>query len=221
MKRILTLAIIALSTVLLPSCRKSLLTGHGSTESETRTLSGFTSIESGGSTDIEVIPSTTNKVIVTGYGNLLPYFETDVRGNTLHIGYKDGYWNIRNNNIKVTVYTTEANAIRLSGSGKMIVHDGLAANTMDIDISGSGDVTIGDNNFERFDCKISGSGTISAKDASCDEVYARISGSGDLDITVNDLLDARISGSGSIDYWGSPEVVNTDISGSGKVTKKN
>ena len=80
---------------------------------------------------------------------------------------------------------------------------------------------IEDNEFDTFQCKVSGSGAVNARYAVCDEVYAEISGSGDLDITVNELLEAKISGSGSIDYWGTPEVVNTDISGSGKVTKKN
>ena len=126
-----------------------------------------------------------------------------------------------NNNIKITLYTTDMNAVRLSGSGKVHIHEGLAANTMEIDISGSGDVTVEDNEFDTFQCKVSGSGAVNARYAVCDEVYAEISGSGDLDITVNELLEAKISGSGSIDYWGTPEVVNTDISGSGKVTKKN
>jgi hypothetical protein len=222
MKRSLTLSLIALSTVLFfSSCRKHALAGSGSTGSETRSLDNFSTIQADGSTDIEIHPSNTNKVVVSGYENLIPYYETEVRGNTLHLDFKEGYWNIRNNNIKVTVYTTDASAVRLNGSGKVMMHAGLSTNTMDVDISGSGDVYIDDNNFSRFDCRVNGSGSIDARNANCDEVYADISGSGDIDVTVNDVLDAKISGSGSVDYWGSPEVVNTDISGSGEVTKKN
>ena len=218
MKNVITLSIIALSTIFFTSCRKTTMRGHGSVESETRTLATFNSIQADGSTDIEVYPSDNNRVIVTGYGNLIPIYETDVRGNTLYLDFKRGYWNIRNNNIKVTVYTTDMSSLHINGSGKVTIHESINSNTMDIDINGSGDVYIGQNEFERFDCKVNGSGSIKARSASCDAVYAKISGSGDIEVTVNEVLDAKISGSGNINYWGTPEVVNTDISGSGKVT---
>ncbi|MBL7719928.1 MAG: DUF2807 domain-containing protein [Flavipsychrobacter sp.] len=222
MKRIVTFSAIVLSTaVLFGSCRKNSMVGRGSVESETRTLSSFTSIEANGSTDIEIYASNTNKVIVTGYGNLIPIYETEVHGKTLHLEFKEGYWNIRNNNIKVTVYTTDMNAIHLNGSGNVNIHEDMNAHSMEVDVNGSGNIYIDNNKFDNFDCKINGSGNVKARAAECDDVYAKISGSGDIEITVNDLLDARISGSGDIDYWGSPEVVNTDVSGSGKVTKRN
>jgi hypothetical protein len=221
MKSILTLSAIIITTIFFTSCRKDAMIGRGSVESETRTLSDFTSIDADGSTDIDIYPSSTNRVIVTGYGNLIGVYETDVRGNTLHLGFKNGYWNIRNNNIKVTVYTTDVNSVHLNGSGKVYIHPDMNSSTMSVDVNGSGDVTIEDNDFTRFDCDVNGSGAINARQASCDQVYADISGSGDIDVTVNDLLDVKISGSGSVDYWGTPEVVNTDISGSGKVNKKN
>lgn len=221
MKNVITLSIIALSTVLFTSCRKNSLRGHGSIESETRNLSSFTSIQADGSTDIEVYPSSTNKVIVTGYGNLIPIYETEVRGNTLYLDFKRGYWNIMNNNITVTVYTTDMSSIHLNGSGKVHIYDGMTSSTMEVDVNGSGDVQVDDNNFQRFDCKVNGSGAIKARNADCEAVYANISGSGDIEVSVSELLEAKISGSGNIDYWGTPEVVNTDISGSGKVTKRN
>lgn len=219
MKSFITVSLLALSTLFVTSCRKGAIRGHGSTESETRYLDNFSTIVASGSSDIEVYPSSENRVIVTGYANLVPVYRTEVRGNTLYLDFEPGYWNVMNNNIKITLYTTDMDAVRLSGSGKVYIHDDLAANSMELNVSGSGDITIDHNEFERFDCKISGSGKVNARYASCDNVYAEISGSGDLDVTVNHLLDAKISGSGSVDYWGSPEVVNTDISGSGKVRK--
>ncbi len=221
MKSIITLSAIALSTVFFGSCTKESLRGRGSIESETRTLNTFSSIQADGSTDIDVYPSNENKVIVTGYGNLIPVYETEVRGNTLYLDYKRGYWNIRNNNITVVVYTTDVNSIHLNGSGKIHIHEDMTSSTMEVDVNGSGDITVDDNDFTRFDCDINGSGSIKARNASCDDVYADVSGSGDISVTVNDLLDVKISGSGSVEYWGSPEEVNSDISGSGKVTKRN
>ncbi len=220
MKNVITLSIIALSTILFTSCRKNSLRGHGSIESETRQLSTFSSVQADGSTDIDVYPSSTNYVVVTGYGNLIPVYETEVRGNTLYLDFKRGYWNIMNNNIKVTVYTTDMSAIHLNGSGKVHIHENMTSNTMVADINGSGDVRVDNNQFDRFDCDVNGSGSIKASSADCKAVYAKISGSGDIEVSVSEVLEAKISGSGNIDYWGTPEVVNTDISGSGKVTKR-
>ena len=170
MKRFVTFTLIALTTLLATSCRKATLRGHGNIESETRDLSTFSTIVASGSTDIEVFPSSENKVIVTGYANLVPIYRTEVRGNTLYLDFEPEYWNVMNNNIKITLYTTDMNAVRLSGSGKVHIHEGLAANTMEIDISGSGDVTVEDNEFDTFQCKVSGSGAVNARYAVCDEV---------------------------------------------------
>ena len=79
MKRIVLLSIIAAATVSFTSCRKHSLRGEGSTTSETRDLASFTSVEANGSTDIEIFASSENKVIVTGYSNLIPVYETKVK----------------------------------------------------------------------------------------------------------------------------------------------
>jgi len=218
MKRIILLSI-TLSAFVFSSCSKVRLKGEGSILSETRQLENFTTIEANGSTEIEVIASNSNSVIVTGYQNLVPAYDTKVKGDRLVLEYKREYINVRNNNIKVTVYTTNADAVRLNGSGDVRIGSNLKASSMDIDLNGSGKVYFGNNDFETAYYSISGSGEINARGASAKNVTAKISGSGDMDVTATNSLTAKISGSGTIDYWGNPAVVETEISGSGKVRK--
>lgn len=218
MKRIIFLGL-TLSALAFSSCSKVRLKGEGSILSETRQLENFTEVEANGSTDVEIIPSATNSVIVTGYQNLIPAYDTRVRDGRLILEFKKGYINVRNNNIKVTVYTTATNRALLNGSGNIHFADDLNTNSMSVDINGSGNVFIGNNNFTTAHYKINGSGNINAKLAIAENVTAKISGSGDIDLTATKSLIAKISGSGSIDYWGNPSVVETDISGSGKVRK--
>src|ERR1043165_311764 len=125
MKIIATFSIIILTSLTLISCHKHALRGGGSTGSETRELASFTNVEANGSTDIEIYPSTSNRVVITGYENLIPAYETDVRGNTLHLEFKREYYNVMNNNIKITLYTTDMNAVSVNGSGKVYIYPHL------------------------------------------------------------------------------------------------
>ncbi|MBS1771909.1 MAG: DUF2807 domain-containing protein [Bacteroidetes bacterium] len=217
MKKLLSIAV--LSTVFFTSCYKGRLKGEGSIISDTRSISSFYTLQSDGEADVEVIASNSNKVVVTGYQNLVPAFETNVSGDKLTLRFKEKYINVRNNNIKVTVYSTNVNMVRINGSGRIIVGDSIKSKTMMADINGSGDIGFGKNAFDDLNLHVSGSGNISAYPATSKTVTAEISGSGDIQTTVTETLNAKISGSGDIDYMGNPVNVNLNISGSGKVHK--
>lgn len=219
MKRIIVLSLIAAATVSFTSCRKHSLRGEGSTTSETRDLAAFTSVDANGSTDIEIFASSQNKVIVTGYSNLIPVYETKVKNGRLTLEFDDKYINVKNNNIRVKLYTTAMSDIDLNGSGNVNIYEGMKASTMRVSINGSGIIDVAQNSFDAIYYKVNGSGDINGRSSEAGYVDADISGSGNIDVTVHNKLDAKISGSGSIDYWGSPAEVNTDISGSGKVRK--
>ncbi|MBL7682659.1 MAG: DUF2807 domain-containing protein [Flavipsychrobacter sp.] len=213
-------AVAFLATIAFTSCSKHRIKGEGSIVSETRSLPAVTTVNLNGSEDLEVIPSKENKIVVSGYQNLVPVFKTNTSGNTLNLEFQDKYFNIRNNNIKLTLYTTDVNNIKLNGSGNITIKDSLKTNSLDVNINGSGNVYMYNNYIENLALRINGSGNINARQATGKYVYAKISGSGDMEITVQEKLDAHISGSGTIKYWGSPSSVNTDISGSGKVRKQ-
>ncbi len=217
MKKLLSLAV--LFTVLLSSCYKSRLKGNGAIVSDTRYLSNFYTVELDGQADVEVIPSNTNKVIVSGYQNLVPAFETNVSGEKLNLKFKDKYINVNNNNIKVAVYTTQASVFRINGSGNVSIFDSLNAANVQAEINGSGNIYFGNNSFDKLELRVNGSGNISGYQASAKYVDARISGSGSIETTVTENLNVHISGSGDLHYKGNPGTINTDITGSGKVHK--
>src|SRR5688572_13502541 len=124
MKHILSISLI---TILLSavSCKKMGLKGDGTTTSETRTVSSFNTILADGDVDVDVYPSNENKVIVTGYSNLIGVYQTDVSGDRLRLKFRDGYINVRNNNIHVAVYTKQLSGVKVNGSGRMSLHDSI------------------------------------------------------------------------------------------------
>lgn len=105
----------------------------------------------------------------------------------------------------------------ISGSGKVYIAnsiDGIAKFSM----SGSGKV-LAAGKAQMVKADISGSGKLLAADLETEKCEVRITGSGDVEINVKSELDARITGSGSVSYKGSPNHVNSNSSGSGKIRK--
>jgi hypothetical protein len=219
MKQIAILAAL-FSMVIFTSCRKHTLVGEGAIIDETRELPAFESVQADGSLDVVVYPSTSNKVVVSGYSNLVPVFETEVINGKLRLRYPDKYINVRHDNIHVTVYTTAMSSYAINGSGKTVIKADQNSPDLALEINGSGDIDIEQNQFVNVNCKINGSGNINGRQCAADHATMRISGSGNIEMTVNKTMDVDISGSGDVNYWGSASVTNADISGSGKIKKR-
>ncbi len=211
------LMLFAALLLMISSCSKNRLKGEGGTISETRTVTAFNSIECNGSNEVRIYRDSVFRVVVTGYQNLVGVYESNVSGGKLQLGYDDKYFNVRNDNISVEVYTPELVNVALNGSGNVRINSGFEG-VFGGEINGSGNMYLSGGDFTRATYRISGSGNISARNAVADTAYATISGSGNIEFTVVNYLVARISGSGNIDYWGSP-VADMDISGSGRVKK--
>ncbi|MDH5380232.1 MAG: DUF2807 domain-containing protein [Cyclobacteriaceae bacterium] len=170
-------------------------------------------------------------------GDELDKIETEVEGKTLKIRREKSWGSWNSDDLTIYITTPELNAIKLSGSSKVIVESLVKAENMDISISGSGkiesklnveslDISISGSgkielsgNANETEISISGSGKVEAEELATEIVKTRISGSGSIYITVNKEIDAKVSGSGDIYYKGNPGTVNIHSSGSGRIKK--
>ena len=124
----------------------------------------------------------------------------------------------------------------VSGSGKMAIKG--SAKNFDTDVTGSGDIDFafaiaqnaeltvsgsgkieGSGIANYVKTSVTGSGKIYCKELETNRCDVRITGSGDVEVNVKTELDADISGSGTVTYKGSPSKVNSNATGSGKVSK--
>jgi len=211
-------AAVMAACLLLGACSKSRIRGEGATISDTRTLPSFSAIDANGSSRVNIVRDSVYKVIVTGYQNLVPVYETQVSAGRLSLQFQDRYHNIRNDNIVVEVHMPAVTEVLLNGSGDIAVAPGFTGTFLGR-INGSGNMRLSGGAFSTATYYINGSGNINALDATADTAYATISGSGNIDLAVRDYLYAKISGSGDITYSGNP-VTQVDVSGSGKVRKQ-
>ena len=105
----------------------------------------------------------------------------------------------------------------VSGSGKVSLNVVLA-NKASFGISGSGKIEAS-GSAASVKAVISGSGKVLAANLETSTCDVNLSGSGHVEINVKNSLDAHISGSGSVSYKGNPDHINSNSSGSGKISK--
>jgi putative autotransporter adhesin-like protein len=205
-------------TVGFGACVFNSVSGSGTIITEPRTVSGFSNVSLTGSGQVILEQTGMESLTVTTDDNLLPYIKSEVRGNTLELGFKDSMTNVRpTHDIVFKLTVKKLDGLNISGSGKADAK-GLGPDQLRIGISGSGDVSA-DGTAGDLDLSISGSGGYRGEHMRSKRATVDISGSGAAVIAASETLKADVSGSGSIEYIGDPQV-SQHVSGSGSVHRR-
>lgn len=188
-------------------------------EREVREVENFSKISFGFPGKLYLQQGSPQKVELQGDPDVLEEVETEVEGGRLKIG-KEGKWFNWDDNDRITVYITVPNieAVSVSGSGDVIGQSKIRTNDLEVNVSGSGSLSLDVEARGEVDAKVSGSGDMVLK-GHFESIDGDVSGSGKvvLDAMIDDEADFGISGSGKIEARGQAEVVKANISGSGKV----
>jgi hypothetical protein len=187
-------------------------------------------LEQGEKQNLEIVakPSTLEQII------------TEVKDGKLIIRFpnKDYFWKtFQPGEITIYITTPEINGLSISGSGDILSDETIKTKTLDLSVSGSGNIKLmalsaervksaisgsgniilaGKDAAQDLSIAISGSGSLKALDYSADDVSVKVSGSGNVDIEAVKNLYVRIAGSGNVTYKGKP-LIDQSIAGSGKV----
>ncbi len=217
-------------------CSCSKITGEGPVVTETRNVANFTGIDLRCSANVYYKQDAAYKVEVSAQKNILDVLITEISNGKLVVRYKNGVSVKSNHKTTIVVSSPEANSFRISGSGDIKTTGPLTPSSLNLNISGSGNILLTELTTAFIDANISGSGSIGASGGTVAEETLNISGSGNIDLSnvaalkantitsgsgetkvnVSERLTVTISGSGSVYYKGNP-VINVNISGSGKV----
>lgn len=211
--------------------------GTGPVQTQTRTHADFEAIDLSIPANVEVSVSEQFFVEISAQENLLSEIKTEVSQGALRI-FTDK--NISSSSpITVKVSAPDFERFSIAGSGDIKVLSDLQSPQMNMKISGSGNISCPNAEFDAIDLdivgsgdvtlggiakegriNISGSGDVRAKNFQVDNLQVRISGSGTVTADVVTELKAVIAGSGDVFYTGSP-VVDSKVSGSGSVKRAN
>lgn len=177
-----------------------ILWGNGNIETEERFETGFSSIGVSGSCRLRIHRGD-YKIEVRSDENLLPYIDTRVSGDKLHLGFKHSAWVLRKTELEFDVTLPELSGLSSSGSSE-VEADAFSGEEFSLSLSGSGDIDAGGLDYESIAFGASGSGCIKAI------VQARD-------------FRLHVSGSGDISIMGSAEDAELHISGSADVDARN
>ena len=207
-----------------------------------REVSAFTEISLKIGANVHLKQGNTQSVEVKGKESTLEKLITEVKDRKLVIRYPNDSWFSKWNPGPVDVYVTipQIDGLSVSGSGSIISDGVIESRILDVMVSGSGDVKLGDLKAEKVSATvsgsgnvhlfgnqsanelkaaISGSGNIKASDFPADNVDVKISGSGNCRVNSVKKLVVRLAGSGNVTYRGNPSV-DSSVAGSGTVKEE-
>lgn len=230
----LILALLAFSIVAISSPAKR-VKGSGNVIKETRNVTGFHSIDVGGAFEIELIKSTSEKVVIEADDNIMPHIITKVSGGELDISTDADINNP--NELKITIYYKSINELDISGAADLYSSDVLKSENLELDFSGASEVTLkldvgtleidlsgaskieleGQAGMVKLDA--SGAAVVHAYGLEIKQLDLDSSGASVVKVLVMDKLNIDSSGASSVRYKGSPSINLIDISGASSVKK--
>ena len=218
-KRIYIPTMLLMVAMLVSGCGFQVVSGSGTLASETRNLSGFTSVTLAGIGNVYLTQGPAESVRIEAEDNLVPYFDTSIQGTTLKIGIKDQYMGVSlqpTRPVKFYVTLPKIEAVTLAGSGNIFAGK-LQAGAFGISLLGSGDISTDALVATDVDIHLGGSGNISLGTVSANQVTAHITGSGDIQVAAltADKISSQTAGSGDITIGGKVNEQSTEILGSG------
>lgn len=235
MKKSITILFIALS--IFANAQSQKIKGNGNVTTKEITTSDYDKISVSGFFDVELVSGSEGKITLKGEENLLEFVNIDVKDNTLCIGTEKGKRLTTTKSITITVPFETLNEVSLSGSGDVSskntvkstkfattltgsgdIHLDIEAQEVTATLTGSGDMILKGKTGE-FNSTLTGSGDLNASKLESANVTSNVSGSGDCKVYSSDSLFARVSGSGAIYYAGDPKKKDTNVHGSGSISK--
>ncbi len=213
--------------------------GNGTIITKNRTVGSFDKVSLAASFDVKLIKGKEGAISIKGEENIIPLVETEVRGNTLKIKFKNNVNISTTRKLTVTVAFENIEGISLGGSGNIYAEDPIKAASISFNVGGSGNIKAkviatnvktnigGSGNIrlsgktEKLKSNIAGSGSIRAYDLKASSLKASIAGSGNIKASVSTKIKASVVGSGNIYYKGEPKYVDIDSLGSGDAIKAN
>ncbi|WP_297082133.1 head GIN domain-containing protein [uncultured Demequina sp.] len=178
----------------------------GVTDTESRAVDAFDRVEVNGSSDVDIVVGKERSVMVTG--------DTALLDRVLTLDGPDGIWGWTASDVHYAITVPALTDLELSGSGDISV-TGVDSSALGVELSGSGDIQLAGTTDE-LRLEIDGSGRIEAARLAAHDATVDLSGSGDVTVNADTTLDVEVSGSGEVTYLGTASV-STEMSGSGEV----
>lgn len=208
--------------------------GSGNIISETRDVGIFHSIDIRTIADVYITQSEERHLKIEGDDNILSLLLLEVKNGTLVIRTRQCVKEVTS--MKIYTSMNEIKGVVIAGAGDVYSDGKLVTDTIELDVSGAGDVNLqldanivktkvsgaGDiilsGKAKTHHVKIDGAGDVKTFGLETQNTDIELSGAGNCQVNVSKELLINASGVGSVEYKGDA-AVHKNISGIGRVKK--
>jgi hypothetical protein len=214
MKKI-TIVILAASIVLAAGCHLAGIHGNGHVKTDERSISAFANIDVRGAFTIEW-QSGAPTLRVTTDENLLPYIDSNVSGDTLHLRTRE---QIRpTHGIRVVISSPTRAGARISGAIKLNAKQ-LTGPRFALESRGACQVSL-DGKIDELLADMTGASELAASELQTKTTEISTTGAGNAEIAVAEKLKVAITGAGKVQYSGNPATIEKHVTGAGSIRRK-
>ncbi len=214
MKKI-TIVFLGACVVLATGCHLVGIHGNGHIKTDERPVGPFADIDVRGAFTIEWQSGTPGLRITTDE-NLLPYIDSNISGDTLHVRTRE---QIRpTHGVKVFISSPTRTGARISGAVKLVAKQ-LTGSRFALEARGASQVSL-DGKIDELLADMTGASELAASSLQTKTTEISTTGAGDAEIAVAETLKVAITGAGKVSYSGNPPTIEKHIAGAGSVRKK-
>jgi len=211
MKKI-TIVFLAVCSVSATACHWVGIRGNGDIKTDERPVSAFANIDVRGAFTIEW-QSGQPSLRITTDENLLPYINSNVSGDTLHLRTRE---QIRpTHGVRVIISSPTRAGARISGAVKLAAKQ-LSGSRFALEARGASRVSL-EGNIDQLLADMTGASKLAANELHTKTAEISTTGAGDAEIAVAETLKVVITGAGKVQYSGDPPTIEKHISGAGSV----
>jgi len=214
MKKI-TIVLLAACVVSPTACHWVGIRGNGHIKTDDRPVSAFANIDTGGAFTIEW-QSGPPSLRITTDENLLPYINSNVSGETLHLRTREQIRPSRG--VQVVISSPTRAGARISGAVRLAAKQ-LSGPRFALESRGASRVTL-DGHIDELLADMTGASELTASGLQTRTSEISTTGAADAEIAVADKLKVAITGAGKIRYSGNPPTIEKHISGAGSIRHK-
>ncbi len=190
--------------------------GNGNIVEKEYNVSNFRMLDASGAFDIKVHFADKPDVKVITDSNLMKYVKVSVDDKTLYLSTRKNVSPTKKLLVEVT--TSQLNGVDLSGANTLTAN-GIKTDMLSLDISGAAEATLS-GRADLFKVDLSGAAELNAKELITKTTKIQVSGAANAAVNVTSALYADVSGAADLTYFGSPTLINQEVSGAGSIRKK-
>jgi len=214
MKKI-TIIFLAAGSILVAGCHWVGVRGNGNIKADQRTVSAFANIDASGAFIIEW-QNGAPALSITTDENLLPYIDSHVSGDTLHLHTRNQIW--PTHGIKAVVSSPTRSGAKTSGAVRLTANQ-LAGPRFALESTGAARVTL-DGSVDELLADMTGASELTANGLQTKTVEISTTGAADAELAVSETLKVAITGAGKVSYSGNPKTIEKHITGAGSIRHK-